>query len=250
MNFFSILLFSLCLFSFKVSAKDPFTLSEKSYNLKIGLGLRIKSNIRLHDTTTFKKNDPIITPFPYMRFKISRFELEPDKAKYAFVRNMWWDIDMRVHYTGHEYNDDDMAHRHKTLFGGLSLRFLLFKAKILKDLQNKSNAEIMIFSAVLPLAFTPGTTILLQGDIEYYDSEYVNYYFGVKQSEVKEGRPYYKGVKEKSYHFESIFMTRFSKNWLTRINAGYRKYGKRIEKSPTVKRANELDLLMGLVYEF
>lgn len=245
-----LLILTVFLFIYSTYAKDPFTLAEKSYNLKLGAGIRVKSNIRLHDTTALKKNDPILAPFPYMRFKISRFELEPDKAKLTFVRNMWWDIDMRVRYTGHEYNTDDMSHRHKTLFGGVSARLLLFKAKILKDLQNKSNAEIVIFSAVLPLAFTKDTTILLQGDIEYYDSDYVDYYFGVKESEAKKGRPAYKGVKEKAYHFESIFMTRFSQSWLTRLNLGYRKYGKRIEKSPTVKRANELDLLFGVVYEF
>lgn len=231
-------------------SKDPFSITEKSYNLKIGAGFRVKSNIRLHDTTAFKKNDPILAPFPYMRFKIARFELEPDKAKFIITRNLWWDFDIRVHYTGHEYNDEDMLHRHKTIFGGASFRFLLFKAKILKDLQNKSNAEIMIFSAVLPLPISDATKILLQGDIEYYDGDYVNYYFGVKENEAKVGRAKYTPSREKSYHGEAIFMTRFSENWMTRVNFGYRKYGKRIENSPTVKRANELDFLTGIVYEF
>ncbi len=242
----------LILFFFLTSlcSASPFSIAEKSYNLKLGAGLRVKSNIRKNDTSLFKQNDPSIAPFPFIRFKLSHFELEPDRAKIIFSRSLLWDMDIRVHYRGHEYNTFDMAHRHKTMFGGVALRFLLFKFKLLKDLQNKSDAEIMIVSMIIPAPIGKDTTILLQADIEYWDSDYINYYFGVRDSEAKAGREAYNGKKDKSYRFQSTFITRFSSNWMTRINLAYRKYGDQVANSPTVKRANEIDFLTGIVYEF
>ncbi|EQC46034.1 MipA/OmpV family protein [Bacteriovorax sp. Seq25_V] len=247
------MVFKITLLTFFLSffaSASPFSIAEKSYNLKIGAGIRVKSNIRKDDTTVFKQNDPIIAPFPFIRFKLSRFELEPDRAKIIFNRSLLWDLDIRVHYRGHEYNTFDMDHRHKTLFGGAALRFLLFKFKILKDLQNKSNSEIMIASMVIPAPIGKHTTILLQGDIEFWDSEYIDYYFGVKESESKPGRSAYVGKKDKSYRFQSTFLTRFSGSWMTRINVAYRKYGEQVANSPTVKRSRELDFMTGIVYEF
>ncbi len=247
MNLIIYLIFLLPSFCF---GANPFEFKEKPFNLKIGVDLRVQTNIRTGNTSFLRDRDPIVAPLPFARFKLGHLEIEPDKARLYIFKNFWGDFNLRGHYMGHDYNATDMSHRHSSVYTGFGARFLIFKFKYLRDVSGVSDARVTIVSAILPFHFGDSTTLIFQGDIETWDDNYVNYYFGVKPEEVRDGRPEYLGKEEDSYRIKGTFFTKVSKNWILKLEASYRKYGKNIGYSPTVKRNNEKAGVIGWIYEF
>jgi len=238
------------LISFSVEAENPFALKEKRYNLKAGLGVMVRTNIRKHNQAFLRKNDPVVAPLPYLRFKLSRLEVASDKVKWIFAQSLFWETDVRIDYRGHDYEANQMTDRRKSIFGGIALRFLIFKVEWLHDLLNYSTGETFSTMIAVPLLFTKKITIVGQAEIEYWNRLYVNYYFGVRPNEAMTTRPEFNGNKERSYCYQLTTMINISKNLLLRNNLLYRKYGPNIYNSPTVRTSKEYEAVLGLVYEF
>jgi len=231
-------------------AKGLASFSEHQWNLKVGLGIYAATNIRYKNQSNFRKDDPILIPLPYIRLKLSRLEIMPDKVVWIFAKSLLWQLDMRANYIGHDYKTDGLAHRHNTIFGGVALRFLIFKFEVLKDLENKSKGTAYSTAAIIPIPLAGGSSITLQGEIEHWDGNYVNYYFGVKDSEATSTRPAYHGMWETDYYFQMISMIKITPHWIMRFTPGYRIFGPRIANSPTVTTKKEWSTVMGMVYEF
>lgn len=242
-------IFILLLYSEDIHA-GPFSIDEKSYNLKVGLGIRLRTNIRKDNSLSYKDNNPIFIPFPFARLKFSKLEIEPDKIKFVFVRNAFLEIDTRVNYKGHDYNHATMGHRHKTAFAGFTLRLFMFRLKFLHDIQDKSGGSIARLSGLLPLYFSDETKLLLQAGFEYWDHKYVDYYFGVRINEVTSTRSYYKGQKQQSIFGKAIYIKQLSEHFLTRITFSFRRWDGHLIDSPTVATTKIFDSVAGVVYEF
>jgi outer membrane protein len=231
-------------------AEDFFSKYEKKRTLQFFVGSYFATNIRVNNTQSYFNKEPIQIYAPYIRFRWDNFQLTPDKMSYTFFKNLWAEIDLRLSYKGHAYNTDDMSPRHKTIYGGVTLRLLMFKFEALKDISGISDASIFSIATVIPLPISRSLLVILQAEIEFWDAKYTDYYFGVKQSEVTPTRPYYKGKWSKDYNFQMQFQFFWAKRWIAQLSPSFRYYDDTIAASPTVNKRREYALLFGLGYQF
>lgn len=244
------ILISLLFSPHHAQAEDFFSRYEKRRTLQLFVGSYFATNIRVNNTQPYMDKEPIQIYAPYIRFRWDNFQMTPDKVSYTFFKNLWTEMDIRISYKGHAYNTVDMAPRHRTFYGGLTLRLLMFKFEALKDLSGISDASIYSIAAVLPLPISRKLLVILQGEVEFWDGKYVDYYFGVRESEVTATRPYYKGKWAKDYNFQAQFQCFFGPHWMAQISPSFRYYDDTIAASPTVKKRREYIMLLGLGYQF
>jgi len=210
----------------------------------------VRTNIRRNDTTFLHKDDPIIAPLPYLRFKLSNVEIASDKVKLFFIRNLFWEFDIRADYRGHDYEANGMSDRKKSVFGGFAFRFLVFKFEWLKDIMNQSRGDSLSLMLAVPIVYTSKVTVMAQAENEYWSRKYVDYYFGVRAYEVAENRPAFQGQKAISNCYQLTTMIKLSQKLMLRNNLSYRVYDPNIHHSPTVKTSHEYEGIIGFVYEF
>lgn len=85
---------------------------------------------------------------------------------------------------------------------------------------------------------------------KWQDSKYVDYYFGVRDSEATAGRAAYRGVSGISVEagLRSLFL--FGRNHSVILDIGVTKLAPEIKHSPLVGRASESNAFLGYVYRF
>ncbi|GAB4416129.1 MAG: hypothetical protein OHK0056_24200 [Bacteriovoracaceae bacterium] len=240
----------IALFFGQVFAQSKLEMGEKAWNLKVGAGVHVRTNFRKDNKAQYYKGDPIVLPLPYARLKMDRLEIEPDRARWSFFKNMLFALDARVQYLGYTYQADGMAVRHKSLFAGAGMRILLFKLDWVKDVTDKSRGAYYSAELIIPIPYGKGHLSTLSAEIEFWDRNGVDYYFGVKEEEATADRPAYNPTRERIYHYRWINYIQLSKNWLMRIVPEYRYFGDRIKYSPTVAKREEFAFTMGIVYDF
>lgn len=244
------ILILLTFFSAQVLAQSKMELGEKAWNLKVGGGLHARTNFRKDNQAKYYKGDPIVLPLPYARLKMSRLEVEPDRALWSFAKNLWFSLDARLQYLGYTYQAEGMAVRHKSLFAGAGIRFLLFKLDWVRDISEKSHGAYYSAEFIIPIPYGKGHLSTLSAEIEFWDQKGMNYYFGVKEDEATAMRPSYTPTRDHILHFRWINYFKLNKRWLMRVVPEYRYFGDRIKNSPTVSKREEYAFTMGIVYDF
>lgn len=75
--------------------------------------------------------------------------------------------------------------------------------------------------------------------LSYQNSDYVDYYFGVKEKEQTASRKGFKGAGDVSYQLGYKLVLPIAKNWDITQTAGYTRLGSNISDSPIVDSANQ-----------
>ncbi|SDA77046.1 outer membrane protein [Pseudomonas sp. NFPP33] len=86
--------------------------------------------------------------------------------------------------------------------------------------------------------------------VEWVDDKYVDYYYGVRQSEARADRAFYEGEATTNVQFGLRTDYTPTHHHTVFLDIGATRFGSTVEDSPLVDKANQTSLALGYVYRF
>lgn len=218
------------------------------YELSAGPALNIHSNIRLNNLNTFEKNNPIVEPIPAFFFRYGPLFLNKDGLGSLLYHTDEFSLLAMGLLEGEPYKAKGLHERKKGLFVGSILKYNLFELFYYNDFFKNKGYNIKLnlapeFYVRVDWKFIP------QIFVQYWDSKYVDYYFGVKPDESISGMKNFKG--HHTINFGTMFeVMHYVGNWTFIGDIGVKSYGKEVFTSPTVVRKNEVRFITSVLYRF
>lgn len=146
---------------------------------------------------------------------------------------------------GEPYKSDFLEERKKGIFLGTLLKYDFLQIFFYKDFFKDKGYNLKTtiapeFYLSMDWKFSP------QIFVQYWNTSYVNYYFGVKPTEVDSGMNVFNGHQTVNYGF-MLEATHFVNNWIFVIDLGIKSYGKEVYTSPTVVKKNEIRFITSVL---
>ena len=198
-------------------------------------------------------------PLPYIYYESDSFFFRQLTAGYHIYskRNISLDFILKGRLDG--YDDDDshifegMDDRDHTIDAGIKLSVYdgwgMATLYVVGDTLSKHEG----YEAELTYAkrFTDGKLTLIPSlGLAYESQNLVDYYYGVRDDEIRAGRPAYEAGNEVSFLASLGLRYQLDEKWDIYSFTSYRWLGSEITKSPLVGRDYEISVGAGLAYEF
>jgi len=219
-----------------------------TYELILGPAFNVHSNIRKDNQINFQTTDPVIEPIPGVFFRYGPFFINQDGMG-SLVFN-WKDISILALaiIEGEPYKSTGLDVRNRGVFLGTVAKLDMLQIIYYRDFFTQKGANL---KATLAPEFYPALDWRLspQFSIQYWNKDYVKYYYGVKPSESSSsGLPVY----DPGYTINGIFMfeaLHYVGKWTFVNSLGMKFYGKEVYESPTVVRKNEVRFITSVLYK-
>ena len=239
-----------------------FAEKERENSIDLGLGVFYRNSIYK------EKDNGEVLPLPVAGVRYNSFYYEmPVELGYHFYdkENLTFTAYGRYNlYTGYkpkdlenEFRDMDkrkddfhLGLRGKYNFGSLGTGVI---ARVSGDVFDKSNGMLARAEINQPVSLSERVTIMPYAAVEYMSENYVDYYFGIKDSEAAKGINNGKSYKaDDSLNFEAGIrgMIKINRNFNVFLSAGYTRYGDSIADSPLVKDRDIYTVGTGISYSF
>jgi MipA family protein len=124
------------------------------------------------------------------------------------------------------------------------------KLEWLGDASNTSKGQRVGLGLERKWQLGPKLMLVPQAGVEWMDSKYVDYYYGVRPGEVTAGRAAYSGSATLNGDFSLTGIYRFDKNQSLMLNVGVKALGLEIRNSPIVGLSTENRVMLGYMYRF
>lgn len=218
------------------------------YEFNIGPAVNIHTNIRVKDQKTFQKSDPVIEPIPAFFFRYGPLFMNKNGLGSLLFHYKDLSLIGMGLLEGEPYQGPGLKNRPQGIFFGSILKFNLFELTFYNDFFKDKGYTLKAnlapeFRYRLAWKFSP------QAFYQFWDKEYVRYYYGVKPEEaLRSPFPVYKP----SYTFNYGFMletTYFVDRWTYVFATGIKMYGKEVRSSPTVDKSQELRFIFSILYK-
>ena len=211
-----------------------------------GFGLSVKSEI-------YKGYDQSETLLPILGYRGERLTIFGPFVSYAMMQSGAVEISIRAkpRFDGYEESDGDifegMDDRKPSIDLGLGVEYARNDWKLdlssLHDVLSRSNGREL--SAGLSKVFRHGPLFIEPGiGLSYLDSRFVDYYYGVRDSEETSFRPSYEGDNAVNKNLGITFMTPALLSGLTRISIEYTWYDSAISDSPLTDEDTSLGFFL------
>ncbi len=218
-----------------------------AFELILGPALNIHSNIRRNNERTFEKNRPVIKPIPALLARYGPVFLSKDgMGSLLYSSGNLSFLGMAI-IEGEPYKHRGLSERETGIFAGGILKYKFSELIYYTDLINDKGYNLKLnigpeFQRYVDWKIKP------QVYLQYWDNEYVDYYFGVEEREVGSGFSTYKGKRAINYGtFTEI--SHFNGRWTYMAGLGAKFYGREVSNSPTVVRKNELRGVFTVLYK-
>jgi hypothetical protein len=219
-----------------------------SYEFNLGPAFSIHSNIRNNNQINFQTTNPVIEPIPAVFFRYGPFFLNQDGLG-SLVFN-WGDVSILalMLFEGEPYKTSGIESRTRGVYIGSIAKLDMLQVVYYKDFFSQKGSNL---KATLAPEFYPSLSwrISPQFSVQYWNNQYVNYFYGVKPNESATSgfREY---VGKKTLNYAAMLETVHYVNKWTFVNAaGMKFYGKEVYQSPTVTRKNELRFVTSILYK-
>ena len=124
------------------------------------------------------------------------------------------------------------------------------KLEWLGDASGKSKGQRLALGLERKIMLSPRLKLIPQVGVEWVDKKYVDYYYGVRDSEATAGRAAYTGKATLNPEISLSGIYRFDRHHSMMLNVGVRSFGKEIKNSPIVGRSTENRVMLGYKYSF
>lgn len=218
------------------------------YELNIGPALNIHSNIRLNNRNTFERNDPVIQPVPAFFFRYGPFFINKNGMGSLLFHYRDFSLLGMGLLEGEPYKTPGLHERKQGAYAGGILKYNFLELSYYNDFFDNKGYNLKLNIAP-EFYYRVSWKISPQLFLQYWDNDYVDYYFGVKPNEVfPSGLREYKGTHTLNYGgmFEVMH---FVKDWTFVGSAGVKLYGNEVKDSPTVVKKSELRLILSVLYK-
>jgi len=128
----------------------------------------------------------------------------------------------------------------------------LVGADIAKDIGSAHEGQTASLYYQLPVYGSDNSALMLTTGIDYYSSDYVDYYYGVRTDEVNAQRQAYKGDRASSSYIGYIYQHQLTSHLSITHNLLYRSIPDEITDSPLTEKGEDTQLSTQLIlaYEF
>lgn len=211
-----------------------------------GFGLSVKSEI-------YEGYDQSEALLPIIGYRGENLSIFGPFVRYAMLQSgaMALSIQAKPRFAGYEESDSDvfdgMDDRKPSIDFGLGVEYAKNDWKLelsgLHDVLSRSNGTEL--SIGLSKVFRHGPLFIEPGiGLSYLDSRYVDYYYGVRDSEETSFRPSYEGDDAVNKNLGITFMTPAIFSGLTRLSFEYTWYDSKISDSPLTDEDTSLSLFL------
>lgn len=218
-----------------------------AYELNLGAALFVHSNIRFKNTNLFEKNDPVVQPIPAFFFRYGPVFLNKNGFGSLLYHSGEFSLLGMALLEGEPYKAAGLMERDQGVYAGTILKYNFIELTWYNDfIHNKGyNLKLNLapeFYYRLAWKFSP------QIFAQYWDKNYVDYYFGVKPSEASSGMRTFNG--NATLNYGAMFQVmHFVKKWTFVVDAGVKVYGNEVNSSPTVIRSKEFRFITSVLYK-
>ena len=217
------------------------------YEFKFGPAVNIHTNIRLNNINRFEKKNPVIEPLPAFFFRYGPLFVNKDGLGSLVYSSGDFTVLAMGILEGEPYKAPDLFEREKGIFFGSIVKYDFAEFIYYNDfLKNKG---YNLKRNLAPEYFhTMAWKFVPQVYVQYWDKNYDDYYFGVKNEEVSASWKAYQGKPTLNYGgmFE---VNHFIKKWQFIVSTGVKFYGKEVYTSPTVTKKEEFRFIASVLYK-
>lgn len=207
----------------------------------------------------YKGKDVEFFAFPSFQYKFKKFYIQNLEFGINIHNTNKHSLALFVEpdFSGFEEKDNDyfkgMDKREKTANLGIKYNFKKnfwkIETVVTKDILNKSKGtkgklQLSYFYSKNKLSIIPGI------GLEYLNSKYTNYYYGVSETEATNERPLYSAKSSINRFFSTGAFYRLKKNTNFIFSFKYNLLGKSIKDSPLTERKKEIVLISGISWKF
>lgn len=215
----------------------------KAAEVTVGAGVSVKNNIRAnnkHENIWGSRSENHITSvFPMLNIRTNWFQIAGPSLSIFLRNHPMFSLSLKANYSGEQYAADGMAKRKSSIYAGVGVRFMLLRFSAMTDTMGRSNGSKFTVTAGDGLFSYKSTFTDFKVGLEYMNSNYANYYFGVKEDETNDERVAFKtkGV----LNILSSIKTNWAitSNFSLQLIISYRKLDNTLKGSPTVKTTDE-----------
>lgn len=148
-------------------------------------------------------------------------------------------------------NAEGLKRRNWTIMGGGGLNFylplrLVLNTHLKVDILGRYNSGYLNINVKRTFMFFKRLLLSPSFFIKAYEKKYVDYYFGVSESEVRPNRPVYKGKNATEYGGKLFAMFFINEKWSLQATGSYSWLSKEITRSPIVSRKTMISYYFGI----
>ena len=211
-----------------------------TYEFSAGLALNLHSNIRINNLNRFQKNDPVLEPIPAIFFRYGPVFFSKDGLGSLLYHSGDFSLIAMGILEGEPYQTTSLKERIQGVFLGSILKYNFFEFIYYNDFFNDKGYNLKL--KINPEIYSSMDWKLSpQIFVQYWNSDYLDYYFVVNKVYLGHQAINYGAVME-GIHYVA--------NWSYIIDIGFKNFGKEVYSSPTVSKKTELQLTTALLYKF
>ncbi len=207
----------------------------------------------------YRDFDREVTPLPVVSYENKWVSASIPTFDVKLYANDSLSLRLRARWAGDGYEAKDspalanMEERKSSMWVGGAViwksDFANISGEVLSDAMGNSKgirakAQIDRRFAAGKFGFTPRLAA------EWVDDKYVDYYYGVQQSEVQAGRGAYAGKATANMQVGLRMDYALVRNQTVFLDIGATRFGSTVKDSPLVDKANQTSLALGYVYRF
>jgi outer membrane scaffolding protein for murein synthesis (MipA/OmpV family) len=226
---------------------------EKDFKLSAGFAYAWATDYRKDNGASSYLGQPL----PFVAFRWKNLGLSYDGLRYWFFDDDILKLNAMLSYTGERYYGVRMAKKYSSLFAGMEARvmvfpYLFFNGQALQDFQGRSNGLTVRYGLEYFFnKFMPDFAFSIEVLQEHWASRYVNYYFGVAESEEIAGvRAAYAPKSTYNHIFGLKLLFNVSGDVFLMSGVEYKIFGSAVRNSPTVMDGHQTIWPIGIFYKF
>lgn len=217
------------------------------YSFSVGAGVAVKQNIRNDNQYDKSDKSTEITPIPMAKIRLGPVSIAGPNIKLRLPRYKFAAPFIAVKRNGERYYGPGMDWRKDSWFAEVGLNLLMFQLTYARDIQGRSHGEVynltyngrvMLGKVLFNYSFTH----------TFFDKEFTNYYYGVRQHEATSRRSSYSpgSSGSNSVALSPIWIINEKWSWFNSVKATFLE--SEIKDSPTVSRDWYFTMISGITY--
>ncbi len=203
--------------------------------------------------------DSKVYPVPMFGYEGERLYIRGIGAGYRIFRKGGWSLGpvVRPRFDGYRASDSralaGMKDRDLTVYGGVALGWLtgrgLIGANWVTDLLGRHSGQELEVSYTARFSLA-GFDLIPSVGLSYKSNRLVDYYYGVRASEARDGRPAYKGGAATDPFVRLVARRKLVGQWELLGTVQCEWFDREIINSPIVDKAQSVSFVGGVLYSF
>jgi len=208
------------------------------YKLSLGYGAIAKTNHRINNLYEGYQKEIIIKAIPMLQFGLGPLRISGNGLTLSFLGDREKALYLNLGRNGDRYLGQNMEARLDSWFLGLGIKFQQLNFLISKDMQKRSRGQRMYLSYMQMYLPETHHQLIHTFGIEHFDKTYAEYFYGIRESEVRADRPLYHPSAYFQLTTSLIYNYNGFENWQLTQGLVIKKISDQVSKSPTMKKTD------------